>query len=327
MAALPFTHLIAAGLSEGEVAAFQRQVERVAPGLTIESVERLDDLDALALFDAGCIVVLPFETKPLNGVEELRRLRNRQVNVPALLLFPMAGPVETVALEELGAVEILPLEGYTAFDLRRALFGVAASRARAERAVVGEERLREIEEHRLEHAKRLEDMSRRLAMQSLDDEMTGLRNERYMLRRVAESVRQSRRHDLPLSCLLVGLDKLAETREKLGGAAGEAMIVSAANKLRHAIRDTDLLSRYGHDEFLILTPLTSAQGAVAAARRLRGVMVGHSVDFDGRALPLGISVGVASFRPEMAGAIELIQLVAEALAQARERGRTGIEVL
>ena len=189
------------------------------------------------------------------------------------------------------------------------------------------ERLREIEDHRLEQAKRLEDMSRRLAMHSLDDQMTGLRNDRYMLRRVAEAVRQSRRHDSPLSCLLVGLDKLGETREKLGGAASEAMIVAAADKLRHAIRDTDLLSRYGHDEFLILTPLTTTQGAVAAARRLRGVMVGHTVDFDGRALPLGISVGVASFRPEMAGAIELIQLVAEALAQARERGRTGIEVL
>lgn len=322
-----FTHVIAVGLGDEDVAAFRRQAERVAAGLLTESVRSLDTVEDLVLFDSGCALLMPLAGRPLSGIEQVRRLRGRQIHVPVLLLVPASRPVENLDLQELGAVEVLPLEGYTAFDLRRALWSLQGTRARDQRVTSTAERLRELEEERLVQVRRIEELSRRLAMQSLDDELTGLRNERYMLRRVAEAVRQSRRHETPLSCLLVGLEKLAETRDKLGGAAGEAMIVAAADKLRHAIRDTDLLSRYGHDEFLVLTPLTTTQGAVAAARRLRGVFVSQTVEFDGRPLPLGLAVGVASFRPEMAGAVELIQLAAEALAQARERGRTGIEVL
>ncbi len=321
-----FAHVMAIGLAEEEVAAFRRQAERVIPGALVESVKSLDEVGELFLFNSGCVLLLPLDARPLSGAEEVRRLRQRHSEVPVLLLVPASSAVETLMFDDLGVVEVLAREGYTAFDLRRALASAATSRARSERTASADERVRELEEDRLEYLKRVEDLSRRLALQSLDDEMTGLRNERYMLRRVSEAVRQSRRHETPLSCLLLGLDKLAETRDKLGGGAGEAMIRACAELLRHAIRDTDLLSRYGHDEFLVLTPLTTSQGAVAAARRLRGILVGKTVEFDGRPLPLSISAGVASFRPEMAGAVELIQLVAEALAQSRERGR-GIEVL
>ncbi len=61
-----FTHVIAVGLGDEDVAAFRRQAERVAAGLLTESVRSLDTVEDLVLFDSGCALLMPLAGRPLS---------------------------------------------------------------------------------------------------------------------------------------------------------------------------------------------------------------------------------------------------------------------
>src|SRR5262249_25657349 len=122
-----FSHVVAIGLGEDEVAAFRRQAERVAPGLVLELAPSLDEVGELALFNDGCVLLVPLDAQPLSGIEEVRRLRQRHSPAPVLLLASAASPLDELLVEDLGVVEVLAREGYTAFDVRRALASAAAA--------------------------------------------------------------------------------------------------------------------------------------------------------------------------------------------------------
>jgi diguanylate cyclase (GGDEF)-like protein len=144
---------------------------------------------------------------------------------------------------------------------------------------------------------------------------------------VDEAVRIARRYQTPVACVLIGIDHLDLFHERFGLGFTDFVLVQVAHRLRRAIRSTDVLSRYGRDEFFLLSPFTTGPGAVTLARRLRLAVAGQQIDYQRHSTRPTLSVGIASYRPEMSGASELIQTAAEALAQARERGGQQIEAL
>jgi diguanylate cyclase (GGDEF)-like protein len=324
---MPFTHAVAIGLDAADLQALGRQLERVAPGLAVEGVAAAAAPPELAVADPGCLLVVPYAAPGVDGTELLRRLRGRAVLAPAILLVTAAELRAGVSPGGLGAVDLLPRDGYTAFDLQRALALLDHSRGMAQRLGELELRLRDAEAERLAGQRRLDDLSHQLALLAVDDELTGLRNERYMLQRVEESVRLARRYETPVACLLLGLDDLDEVRERCSHSFADHVLVQAAARLKRAIRSTDLLSRYGRQEFLLLASLTTLHGATVLAQRLLDVVAGEPVERQPHSVRPSISAGVAAFRGGMAGPGELIQSAAEALAQARARGRQQIEAL
>ena len=310
--------MIAVGLEPAALEEFTRQAARVAEGLPVAGVASVDQLGELMLADPGCLLVLPFAADQ-GGQEALRRLRGRGVLAPALLLTRTADMRRGVDVKGLGAVDFLPLEGYTAFDLKRALLTLDRAHGVAVQLAELEARSREMEEAQAALVRRMDELLQRVEGLSTTDELTGVHNERAMLARVEEAVRIARRFDTPIACVLLGLDELAAVTARHGKEFAEAMLAVTARRVQGVVREVDVVARYG-DGFLILCPFTPAAGAVTLGLRLREAVELQPVERRGASVRPRVSVGVAIVRAEVGSAKELIQIAAEALQQARQQG-------
>ncbi len=319
--------ILAVGVDGEALADLTRQLDRLLPGVPIESLASHDELSELALADPGCILLLPYGSYGLAGVEALRRLRGRGILTPAILLVSAAEMRQGLEMRGLGAVDFLPLEGWTAFDLQRAFLVLEASRGLHQRAVESEMRLREVDEARERLQTDIDALGRKLAGLEIEDPATGLRTERYMVSRVEEALALARRYDAPVSCLLVGIDDLAAVRERGGAEAADALLVAVASRLKTTVREADLVARHGRDEFLVLCPFTNNEEGLELAQRLRQAVTDAPVQLPGGALTPTISVGIAGCRPDAVRAIEVIQTAAEALQQARDLGGQRVRAL
>jgi two-component system cell cycle response regulator len=108
----------------------------------------------------------------------------------------------------------------------------------------------------------------RLEQLSLHDELTGLYNYRYLHTRLSEEFKRSERYHEPLSCMVVDIDRLQEHNESLGREEGDRVIREVAEGIRRAVREIDVVARFGGDEFLVALPSTHFAGSVTVAERL-----------------------------------------------------------
>ena len=168
-----------------------------------------------------------------------------------------------------------------------------------------------------------------LEQESIKDPLTGLYNRRYLERRMDEEIRRAQRYDLPLSVLLIDIDYFKEVNDTFGHQIGDKLLIYLSELLTNQVRDSDVVSRYGGDELLILTPSTTATSAILLAERLR-----LKVETDQFELPksdqqnadirVTVSVGVASLSPEIVGTKNLIKHADEALYLAKREGRNRV---
>ncbi len=162
---------------------------------------------------------------------------------------------------------------------------------------------------------------------SLLDELTGLYNQRFMEVSLSQEVARSQRYGSPVSLLFLDLDKFKSINDTLGHVVGSQMIKAAARTLREIIRDSDQLLRYGGDEFCVILPNTSLEGAHILAERIRFAFDTNAYDLtlqsgidEARDLKVTASIGVSSF-PECAESVQ--DLVKQADAAMYESKRSG----
>jgi diguanylate cyclase (GGDEF)-like protein len=103
--------------------------------------------------------------------------------------------------------------------------------------------------------------------------------------------------------------------------------VEAASIMRASARETDMVARFGGDEFALILPDTGSEGAVAVGERLRARVAAHTfLAGDGLALTLTASVGVATLPDVAASAEGLIQAADDAMYWVKDHGKNGIHV-
>lgn len=168
-----------------------------------------------------------------------------------------------------------------------------------------------------------------LARLSLVDEMTGLYNRRFIQRRLAEELARARRYHLPLSCLMMDLDRFKVVNDTYGHLVGDAVLRQFGHLMRDTVRSVDIVARYGGEEFAIVSPQTGAVGAVTLAERIRQRIARHEFDIgEGRVIGCTLSVGVASCDdPQSIEPEALLTQADEALYRAKQRGRNCVELL
>jgi diguanylate cyclase (GGDEF)-like protein len=178
--------------------------------------------------------------------------------------------------------------------------------------------------------RRLDTAEARIVELAITDELTGLHNRRSIEQRLREELIRSQRHGHRCACILLDIDLFKQTNDTFGHAGGDAVLRGLAGAARAALRASDLLGRWGGEEFLAVLPETDLAGARAMAERLRHAVEAMRVEFEGWQLAATVSLGVADAlpagHPDALSADRLVARADEALYRAKAAGRNRVEV-
>ena len=135
---------------------------------------------------------------------------------------------------------------------------------------------------------------------SVTDDLTQLYNWRYMQQVLRRETKRALRGNRPLSLLFVDLDGFKSINDSHGHLFGSRALVESASVIRASARETDIVARFGGDEFALVLPDTASDGAVSVGERIRDRLAAHRfLERDGLSIALTASVGVATL-PDVA---------------------------
>jgi len=157
------------------------------------------------------------------------------------------------------------------------------------------------------------------------DGLTGLFNRRHFFELALRELALSRRRSGPLTAVMLDIDHFKQINDRHGHPVGDQVIATVAQRLAATVRGTDVLGRYGGEEFAVLLPDTGDDGSGILAERLRAAVGDRPVETDAGPLTVTVSVGVASRDTDMSVA-ELLGRADRALYQAKEGGRNRVVV-
>jgi diguanylate cyclase (GGDEF)-like protein len=162
---------------------------------------------------------------------------------------------------------------------------------------------------------------------SVTDDLTQLYNSRYLSQVLHRESKRATRSGRPLSLLFIDLDGFKTVNDTHGHLFGSRALVEAASVIRASARETDVVSRFGGDEFALVLPDTGAEGAVAVGERIRERIAAHRfLQSEGLSIALTVSVGVATLPDISVSAEGLIQAADDAMYWVKDRGKNGIHV-
>lgn len=166
----------------------------------------------------------------------------------------------------------------------------------------------------------------KLELMATTDELTGLVNRRHALAKLEEHWALTSRHGYPLSCVMLDIDHFKSFNDTYGHAAGDLVLRRTASRLQRQARLTDVVSRLGGEEFLLICPHTTAESATALAERCRTAIESMRVHYEGHELNVTVSAGVARRQAQTRGPDDLIKAADEALYAAKRAGRNRVHV-
>jgi diguanylate cyclase (GGDEF)-like protein len=252
------------------------------------------------------MLVTDWEMPEMDGVALCKAVRNMQLDgyVYALLLTARDAKEHIITGLEAGADDYLVKPVHEAELI---------ARLNAGRRILN-----------LEHSLRVANQRNRIL--SITDALTGSYNRRYLMEQLPRELERCRRYGYPLSVIMSDVDHFKDINDARGHAAGDEVLQQFAARAQKSIRsNSDWVSRYGGEEFLIVLPETSHEGAMAVAEKIRTLIA--STPFTTRA---GDSVVTASFGvastgpsgPDIALKVDaLIRIADECLYRSKQGGR------
>ena len=161
----------------------------------------------------------------------------------------------------------------------------------------------------------------RARLLSETDDLTGLYNMRGFTIVVDRLFAQAMRYGRPASMLMIDSDNLKAVNDLHGHEAGNQLLRLVANCIETELRHTDVLARYGGDEFVALLPETAPDRAIEVAQRILKAVATAPLEFEGKRIETSVSIGLACY-PEDGRNIDAIQARADrAMYKAKEQGR------
>lgn len=174
---------------------------------------------------------------------------------------------------------------------------------------------------------KLRDSQRQLKHMSITDELTGLRNRRYIMERLGEEFQRARREEHPLGLIMLDLDFFKQLNDTYGHRFGDLVLKEVASRMRAGIREYDLLGRIGGEEFLIVAPDSDREETVSIAERVRALVKGEPIGDETAMVNVTVSAGVSILRDDDRNIDIMFSRTDNALYEAKQRGRDRVVVL
>jgi diguanylate cyclase (GGDEF)-like protein len=161
---------------------------------------------------------------------------------------------------------------------------------------------------------------------AITDELTGAYNRRFLDDALVSQAELARNSGKPLSLVMVDLDYFREINENYGHEAGDRCILETVHVFNRHLRESDILARFGGDEFTVLMPETEPETALEITDRVRADLGEHDVlkQYQGPVKKLSMSAGVASFPAHADDVKKLKEMADQALYRAKEGGRNRV---
>ena len=272
-----------------------------ASGYEVETAA--DGQEAIARFARGGldVVLLDAVMPRLSGVDACRTIKGLRGDdfVPVALVFAKTDPRSRVEALKIGA------DAYVCKPFEQTELLLCVSSA-----------LR---------VKRAHDRMR-VACQKLDrlrtyDELTGAHSFLYLHERLSTEFTRAEKHAEPLACCILDVDRLKVHNERGGRSLGDKVLEGVADVIKKAVRDTDVVARYGGDEFFVMLPATHFAGSLVVASRIWRDIAQKVFGSADAEVNVTASLGVALFPSrDVRTKDALLSALEAALLEAKRRG-------
>lgn len=254
---------------------------------------------SLALFLASWI------TKPINalaeGVERIRQNDYSGINIPLGMIAPQE--IETLRNHSIHMAESI-------------------REAAAER----DELNRQLEDRVRQATQDLTNANKKLSEHAHVDELTNLKNRRALQERLSGLNRSDPESYLPMQVMLFDVDQFKQINDSFGHDVGDHVLERVAREIEKHTRDTDLVVRYGGDEFLVIMPNCTQENAYRRAESIREAILSSPPVVNGRTIEVTLSVGIAdqSIADATTDFSETLKAADKAMYQSKEGGRNRV---
>jgi len=170
----------------------------------------------------------------------------------------------------------------------------------------------------------IQDMVMELKMMASTDPMTKLYNRRYFTKISKHILNLAKRENQDISIIMLDIDKFKTINDTYGHDVGDEVIISLADTLIKHQRKSDIVCRYGGEEFVILLPNTSLDGAKTTAEYIRENVEKLDINIGDKTLKFTVSLGVSSVKDDESSIEKSLKRADEALYEAKKSGRNKV---
>lgn len=162
---------------------------------------------------------------------------------------------------------------------------------------------------------------------SITDELTGLFNRRHFEQNFEREFLRAKRYGSKFSVAIIDIDFFKRINDTYGHLCGDYVLRETAYTIQDSFRKTDMVFRYGGEEFVVILTETSCENAFIPLERLRKKIEAKHLFYEGENINITISIGLNSDTSKYENASEFLDMADKALYNAKENGRNRIEFI
>ena len=271
------------------------------------------------------LILLDIDMPGIDGYEVCQRLKNNKntCNIPVIFISALDEVFDKVKAFDVGGIDYIPKP----FQVEEVLARVETHLALYQLQKQLEKKNRILEETNIQLKREIEvrkHTEAKLEELAITDSLTKLYNRRHFFDLAKLEFTRSKRYHLNLAAMMIDLDHFKQINDYYGHRVGDCVLETVSWHLHTGIRSTDILGRYGGEEFILLLPQTSLADGQILAERLRKTIAMEKIVIEEHSISTTISIGLTMLMETDKTIDMLINRADQALYAAKRAGRNQV---